>query len=258
LGDFIKRIGWFVIPAAIGMSLSLVLGWRRRDAGFVLALIGLPFLLTLFKNQAAHYVIPFVPFAVAWFLWSAGRLCEPLSGPVRRVLAVSATVAALAVIVGLAGYKRSSFARLFAGPSADPRAACGSLARWVGRDERAIFINAGPYPHVALYWMTGTRPYPWPFMALTGFVDGPIREFGFDKFYGLCGDPKTRLLGIRLDAPMDSTLPWVFSPDELRRLERLLGEDYEPLPEFPGVYLRKGSVSVSKTFGRGPYRGDPI
>jgi len=258
MGDFLRRIGWFVIPAGIGMFGSLVVGWNRRDTGFVLAFIGLPFLLTLFKNQAAHYVIPFVPYAVAWILWLGDRLWEPLSKSVRRVAWMSAASLVLLLAIGLASYKRASFARLFAGPSADPRPACGKLAQWVGDGDRAIFINAGPYPHVALYWMTGTRPYPWPFIALSGFVKEPIQEFGYGRFRDLCADPKTRLLGIRFDVPIDPTLPWVFSPEQLRELEQIVGEQFEPIGEFPGVYLRKGSVRASKAFPRGPYRGDVI
>jgi hypothetical protein len=262
LADFLKRAGWFVVPAGLGMAWCAVSGslWRdadRAEPGFVLAVLGLPYLVPLFKNQAAHYLIPFIPFAVAWFLWTAASFAEKLSSSVGRKLAAIASIAGLAVFAGLVAYKKSSLERiLFQNPAMAQRKACGELAKWVGPDERAIFLNAGPYPHIALYWMTGTRPYPWPFVALTGFVKKPIREFGFEKFYAICSDPKTRILGLRFDVPMEETLPWQYKDAELKKLQNLLRVSYTPLPDFPGVYVRKGSTPKSAAFRRGPFKGD--
>lgn len=262
LADFAKRAGWFVVPMCLAMAWSAVNGlvWRDADRagpGFVLAVLGLPYLVPLFKNQAAHYLIPFIPFAVAWCLWTCGAFAERLSAPVGRKFAAVASIAGLAVFAGLVSYKKSSLERiLFHDPSAGQKKTCGEIAKWVGRDERVIFLNAGPYPHIALYWMTGERPYPWPFTSLTAFVKKPIQQFGFEKFYGICSDPKTRMLGLRLDVPMDQTLAWVYSPAEMKKLEQLIQREYRPMPEFPGVFLRVGSAPQTSAFRRGPFKGD--
>lgn len=264
LADFLKRIGWFVIPTASGMITNAcrAIALRpvdRREPGFVLSILGLPFLIPLLKNQAAHYLVPFIPFAVAWVLWEGSRLWANLSQPIRGRLVAAVSVAGLVLVVALASYKRGSLERVWRGGDADKaREISARLARRVGSGERMIFINAGPYPHTALYWMTGERPYPWPFLAISGFVKQPIEDFGFEPFYEICADPKTRLLGIRFDVPMEETLPWVFSKSELARLERLLDQFYQPVAEFPGVYARKEPLEPPHAFGRGPYQGEPF
>ena len=262
LSDFSKRIGWFVILISPGMVWSALNGflWKHADRGspaFLLAVFGLPYLLPLFKNQAAHYLIPFIPFAVAWLLWSASLFAQRVSPSLSRGVAV--VVAAIALVVGgwLFAYKKSSLQRIVSqDPTVAERKAAAGFARWVAPGERAMLINAGPYPHIALYWMTGERPYPWPFPALTGFVKKPIEQFGFERFYRLCADSKTRIVAMRFDIPMDSTLPWVFSQQQISKLQQLIHDQYVPHPEFPGVFLRKGSKPVANSFRRGPFRGE--
>lgn len=258
LQDFLTRAAWFVVPIAAGMTLSF-----RRAAPpgeRMISWCGLPALVPLLKNQAAHYLIPWLPFAAGYVVLRGARWWDAAGDHHRRRGMILAFVLVLLAGAVAAGSKREAVMRLLQDdPLASYRMDCAELARWLGPDDRLIILNGTRYSPPSLYWGVGGRPYPWPFVSLTSFHRQAVAQLGFKRLYDVCRDTGTRIVIADVEAPMmEPALPWIYAPSDMDQLKALLSRDYDAQGAGTGLryYLRKGSVPVSCAFRGGPYAGE--
>ena len=260
LKPFLTKLGPLLL-AWLVCSVAFLVELRRRTiederslwrAG-LLAFGGVS-LASLWKNQASHYIIPALPFAVAFVVEVAEQWATRLASGARLVLACLAAAGVLAL-----GWTYRGYAKRLTNPPdlAVDAAYARAIASLTRPGEQALLINGLRRATSYMYWTTGLRP-PWRYLT----IDQPAYALAPQapgELLAAMRNEQTSLVSwdpVEPASYLDPGLP--FSAAELADARQVLEQRFERVSElggfeFPGLWKLKGRLPAVRPLCDGPF-----